>query len=273
MLDPAVDQASGLRRLFTPAAPRWLPIVASGEGVGHSTVVAWLAVALADAGVRVLVIDGARGRVARMLGDDRPAVRRANGLLELLAGERGFDEVAVSGGEGWAVLPAGEDLAELIAGGYDVAALEEALAATSADFDLVLILAEAATLGPLFAGREARALVLATPTAEAVTAAYSAMKALAVEHGFAAFHLAINRSASPEEAERVGERLRGCAERFLKKATRLAAALPYDRGLAEGRATPGPFAAAIKQLAAHASAWAWSPAAIPARGVQPVVSH
>src|SRR5687768_14308124 len=140
MLNPAVDQASGLRRLFAPALPKIIPVVSGANGVGHTTVVTWLAAALSGQGARVLVIDGARGRVARSLG-------RASGsapqheLMDLLAGEREFDEVALFHSPTLAVLPAARGLREMAEGGYGIAHLQDALAALATPFDLVVLLA------------------------------------------------------------------------------------------------------------------------------------
>jgi len=65
----AQDQADGLRRLFAPPEPQWLPILlAPGREMSDPRWLARLASAWAEQGARTLVVDAARAQVGSAFG-------------------------------------------------------------------------------------------------------------------------------------------------------------------------------------------------------------
>lgn len=253
MLNASIDQADGLRRLFTPVGLRFLPCVDGAPGVGHTTVLTWLAAALANSGKRVLLIDGARGRLARTLGH-RPRYE----LLDVLSGDQSFEDVALPHASGVSVLPAARGLRMMAEGGYGIDSLYEPMAGAERRYDCVWILAEPQILGPLFAGTAAEPFVLTTVRADAMTAAYAAIKTLKNDYGLSRFWLTINQAADEREALQAVMRLCQCARRFCSAEVRPAEILPYDTELRRSFPSPAAFSAALGQLAQKAAAWGWA---------------
>src|ERR1700740_3073419 len=63
------DQAAGLRRMFAPPEPHWLPILlARDRDQDTARWLSLLARACVDQGARTLVVDAARAQVARAFG-------------------------------------------------------------------------------------------------------------------------------------------------------------------------------------------------------------
>src|ERR1700758_194836 len=62
------DQAAGLRRLFAPAQPRWLPVVLATDEQGAAGWVAALARQFAGQGSRPRIVAAARAQVASAFG-------------------------------------------------------------------------------------------------------------------------------------------------------------------------------------------------------------
>jgi hypothetical protein len=63
------DQAAGLRRLFAPPEPHWLPVLLAPErAASDANCLAALASACVDEGARTLVVDAARAQVAAVFG-------------------------------------------------------------------------------------------------------------------------------------------------------------------------------------------------------------
>src|SRR5689334_21122191 len=105
MPDGFVDQALGLRELFTPRTARVLPVVG---GAGGEPAKAALAMArqLNAAGHRCLIIDASRGEVARRLG-----LAAKYELHHVQLGDRRLADVVLQSGD-MRVLPAARGLAD-----------------------------------------------------------------------------------------------------------------------------------------------------------------
>jgi flagellar biosynthesis protein FlhG len=199
------DQASGLRRLF---ARRLRPPVGVG-GAQATPVALGVALALAELGTRVLVVDRTRGLVAAQLG---APVRFE--LADVLAGDLAFGDVLLHGPNGLLVLPAARGLDELAltcdpaSGGWS-GWLRGAMAQAGADADLMLVNG----LPP--EGSEAEVLVAIRPTKRAVTAAYAQVKALTTLRGVRTFGVVVERAPSESAARAAFAPLAATARRFL----------------------------------------------------------
>jgi hypothetical protein len=102
----AQDQAAGLRRLFAPADPHWLPIVLAPERDRDNA--GWLtrvARACVDQGARTLVVDAARAQVASAFG-----VRARYDLAHAFDGDCLPLEACVSAETNLRILPAARAL-------------------------------------------------------------------------------------------------------------------------------------------------------------------
>lgn len=142
-----VDQAAGLRRVLAPPALQTRFITGISAGTPHGAITADIAVALADQGREVLLIDAANASqgAAWLLGcEELPD------LMDAVCGTRDVREVAATPRAGLRVLCASRFLQ-----GWqrlqerDLGSLAQALATVCQDFDVLLVDAPMATIGSL----------------------------------------------------------------------------------------------------------------------------
>ena len=97
-------------------------------------------------------------------------------------------------------------------------------------FDVVFI-DTGAGIGPVvqwFNSLADHNLVVLTSEPTALTDAYALMKVLNNERGLTVFHLIVNNVASPDEGEKIVERIRGVTDRFLSFTPHLLGSIPKD---------------------------------------------
>jgi flagellar biosynthesis protein FlhG len=100
------DQAAGLRRLFAPSQPHWLPIVLAPErDRDNSAWLAMLARACVDQGARTLVVDAARAQVAAAFG-----LRARYDLSHAFDGDCSPFDSCIAAGPNLRILPAARAL-------------------------------------------------------------------------------------------------------------------------------------------------------------------
>jgi flagellar biosynthesis protein FlhG len=267
------DQAGGLRRLarnkdsgnVIPLERKWqggvrVIAVTSGKGgVGKSTVVANLAVALAQRGARVLALDGDLGlaNLDQMLG-----VIPAHTLQDVVEGKCSIEEV-LTPASGVQLLPG-------CSGRYDLANMNDeqrlglfgAIDALEERFD-VLIVDTGAGIGSnavTFAAGAQEVLVVTTPEPTAIRDAFAMIKVLGTRCRVQQVSLLPNMVASAAEAGTVHETLQELAARFFDIQVHLAGHVVQDgatrKAIRQGEplvlAYPkAPAAQCIKNLARH----------------------
>jgi len=100
--EAAGDQAAGLRKLFGPHLPRWLPILlATGREAAHGTWLARFARCCVGQGDRTLIVDAARTQVATVFG-----LRLRYDLQHAFSGDCIPDAARVKAAENLTILPA-----------------------------------------------------------------------------------------------------------------------------------------------------------------------
>jgi hypothetical protein len=100
------DQAAGLRRLFAPAEPHWLPVLLPpGQDRPDCAWLADLARACVEQGARTLVVDAARAQVAAAFG-----LRARYDLAHALSGDCAPLDACVPAGVNLRILPAARAL-------------------------------------------------------------------------------------------------------------------------------------------------------------------
>jgi hypothetical protein len=100
------DQAAGLRRLFTPAEPHWLPVLlAPDQERLDAQWLVELASACVEQGGRTLVVDAARAQVAAAFG-----LRARYDLAHALHGDCAPLQACVAAGVNLKILPAARAL-------------------------------------------------------------------------------------------------------------------------------------------------------------------
>ncbi|MFN7425857.1 MAG: hypothetical protein ACK5T2_05365 [bacterium] len=261
MIGPGDDQASSLRRLLGGSTLRSALFIGGDAGIGQTALVAATAGAMARRGHAVLVVDA------------QPQLRSGAGwfglfprgdLAEALSGQRRLDEVLLhaAGGVTWvpaarlgpARLPAAVDPA---AG----AAVARTLSDLAVRFDCVLLDVPADRVERWWpAAAQAGTVLLGSTTVQrSVTAAYAALKMLALEVGQQRYLWWMARANDAGTAEAAWQKVAQTARRFLQVQVDYAGAVPVDptvpraerlhRPLAE--AFPGSCAAAASAMLAE----------------------
>lgn len=222
------DQAGGLRRLTNdekgaeviPLSRKWsggtqvLAVTSGKGGVGKSTVVANLAVALARQGAKVLALDGDLGlaNLDQILG----MIPRAT-LGDVIGGRRGIDEVLAAG-------PAGVNLLPGCSGQFDMANLDDeqrlglfsAIDTLEERFD-VLIVDTGAGIGSnavSFAAGAQQIVLVTTPEPTSIRDAFAMIKVLGSRCRVDTVQLLPNMVTGAAEARAVHEKLQDLSARF-----------------------------------------------------------
>jgi flagellar biosynthesis protein FlhG len=251
-----------LRRPLAPGDERpccrVIAVTGGKGGVGKTTVVTNLAVALARRGARVMVLDADLGlaNVDVLLG-----LNPTYTLQHVLLGERSITEVAVTGPAGVQIVPAATGIEELTHLGVEERLLLlEQVDALDGAFDILLIdTAAGISSNVLYFNSAAHdVLVVVTPEPTAITDAYALMKVLATRHGLERFSLLVNQAAGDGEARRTHAQIARVTERFLRVGVDYMGYVPFDETVQQSvraqvslmeRAPGAPAAHALGRLA------------------------
>lgn len=210
------------------AALRVLAITGGKGGTGKTNLAVNLAVAAAETGRRVLLIDG-DGALAN--ADILLDVSPRHHLGDVVSGALPIEQVLVESRYGVTLLPASsgslalerlDDPAKLT--------LMACLESLGDAYDAVVI-DTASGLSPnslFFAGAAQEVALVTTPEPTALVDAYAGLKALARHHGVTRAQLIVNQAGGGAVACEVHERLAMLARRFLDVDVRLAGWLPFD---------------------------------------------
>lgn len=225
-IEPA-DQATGLRHLLRSSAPRIIAVI-SAPSAGRSAVCANLAVCLAAAGRRVLVLDCAANGAgaAGLLG-----VRLQEAPLDPLYPEMGLADFTTEARAGVSVVWERRTAAALArqsapAQGGPIGTLPT----LGRGIDWVLVDTAGVTPVPLVGpGREA--LLVLRADSQGLLDGYRVLKRLAAGGGPGRVLVLINHTGPGVDALRVFDNLALAAHRFLKVSLELVAEVPQDQSL------------------------------------------
>ncbi|MCX7198101.1 MAG: hypothetical protein NTW37_09005 [Proteobacteria bacterium] len=260
MIGPCEDQASSLRRLLGGSTLRSALFIGGDAGIGQTALVAATAEVMARRGHAVLVVDA------------QPQLRSGAGwfglsprgdLAEALSGQRRLDEVLLhaAGGVTWVPAarlgPASASAAADPTVAVVAAAAARALSDLAVRFDCVLVDVPADRVRRWWpAAAQAGSVLLGSTTAQrSVTAAYAALKMLALEVGQQRYLWWMARAADAGAAEAAWHKVAQTARRFLQVQVEYAGAMPVDPMVARAERLRRPLAEAFPgSLAAAASA-------------------
>ena len=214
-------------RLARPGV-RTLAVASGKGGVGKSTVVANLAVALGQLGARVILFDGdlAQANLDLLLG-----VSSRWDLGHVLRGEKTLEQIVVEGPANVRLVPAASgdrDLADL--DDFRREGLYRELSRLAEDADIVLIDTASGTsrLTSQFARAATELVIVTTPEPTSYSDAYGLVKVLAGQGLDVTPCVLVNRAASVEEAEEVAHDLASLTRRFLSLNVQSLGAIPDD---------------------------------------------
>jgi flagellar biosynthesis protein FlhG len=215
-------------RVGTSRTCRVMAVTSGKGGVGKTTIVANLAVAMARRGQRVIVLDADLGlaNIDVLLG-----LNPEHTLLHVLRGERRLTEVAVPGPAGIQVIPAATGIEELThLSPTDRLLLLDQVESLNGAFDVLLVdTAAGISSNVLYFNAAAHEVtVVVTPEPTALTDAYALMKVLAARHGVRHFLLLVNLVGGDAEARRTYAQLARVADRFIGVNVEYVGYIPFD---------------------------------------------
>jgi flagellar biosynthesis protein FlhG len=227
--DLQVVRTGGLEsgRLRRPQT-RTIAFVSGKGGVGKTTLVANLALALRRRGLNVLLVDGDWGMasVDLLLG-----IVPQSTLHDVVLGVRSSKDVLLQTEDGIYLLPGASGVQEMT--DLDDLRCERLLCSISdaeAAMDLILIdTSSGIHRTTMHLARAAdEIIIVTTPEPTATHNAYAALKVLCDGHLHCAPRIIVNQAQSAQEAREVAERLRAAARRFLSIDSQFLGYVPED---------------------------------------------
>ena len=190
--------------------------VTSGKGgVGKSNVVANLAMALAEQGKKVLIVDAdlGVGNLDVLLG-----LSPQYNLNHVLSGEKGLAEIIVEVNSSIKLIPAGSGVQEYTSlGQHEKLKLLDELDMLEEEFDIMIIDTEAGISENVtyFTVAAQEIVVVVSPEPTSITDVYALIKLLATRYSEHHFKVLVNMARDSEDALEVFRKLANVAGRFL----------------------------------------------------------
>ncbi len=233
-------------------------------GVGKSNVSVNLAIALAEIGRKVVLMDADLGlaNIDVLLG-----ITSAHNIADVLSGDATLREVMVQGPGGIRIVPASsgtQRLTQLSA--LEHAGLINAFSEISDDLD-VLIIDTAAGISEQvvsFVRAAQEVLVVVTDEPTSITDAYALIKVLNKFNDLYRFRILANMVRSEQEGRHLFSKLTKVTERFLEVALQYVGSIPFDESVRKAVQRQRPVyeayprskaALAYKQLAQKVDNW------------------
>jgi flagellar biosynthesis protein FlhG len=239
--------------------------ISSGKGgTGKTTVAVNLAAALAEAGRKVLLLDGDLGlaNVDVLLG-----LTPACTIEQVLKGERRLEEILLHTPEGIGVIPAASGVTRLAQLPLpELNAVVSAFSTLPASYDTLVIDTAPGLIESVltFCQAAQHQLLVIRNEPASLTDAYALIKVLSRERCVGRFRILVNMVRGDCEPQRLFQRLQRVTDRFLDVALEYAGEIPNDDAVARAvcaqrtvlAAYPGgPAARAYRRLARIVSAW------------------
>lgn len=249
----ASDQADGLRqaareaanvvRLRRPAAAhtRTIAVTSGKGGVGKTQMSANIGVALANRGMRVVLLDADLGLASLDLA---LGLSPTHDIRSVMEGQMKIEDVLVEGPSGVQLVPACPgryDMANL--GPRELNALHNAVDQLAKSFD-VLIIDTGAGIGSnavSFASSADDVVLVSTPDPTSMRDAYAMAKVLNRRSGVDRLHLVCNQVASETEGGQLFARLDGIVRRFLTLEMSYLGCVPRDEMVRQAVAAGEPY--------------------------------
>jgi flagellar biosynthesis protein FlhG len=229
MRNDIIDQAASLRRLFGASVVRAVSIAPGSRSVGCTAVALNLAAALARAGHRVLVVDRTGHEAVAALGMDPHY-----GIAQVLAGECKLSDAVLAGPLGINVLPAARSVRQPHRDACDWhAALHRLLQALPQRFSVCVVNDVETAPDAVTAARTGvgDTLLVITPDADTITAAYAQIKAWSRHGGHGDYRVVIDRAGSEAAALNIYRNMADATRHFLSARLHYCGFIPDDHAL------------------------------------------
>ena len=213
---PEEQIQSGACAAAEPAVnPRVMCFSSGKGGVGKTSMVTNIGLAMASLGNRVMILDADLGlaNVDVILG-----LSPRYTIKHLLSGEKALDEILVQGPGGIHILPSGPGVPELVnlSEGEKLTLLSEMEGLESPPDVMLIDTAAGIADNVLYFNIAARQrIVVVTPEPTSITDAYALIKVLSGRHQIRDFMILVNWVKNEQEARKVFKQLAAVADRFL----------------------------------------------------------
>ncbi|WP_371324724.1 MinD/ParA family protein [Dechloromonas sp. ZY10] len=259
MVNPASDQAAGLRRMMRGRGLQIVSFIAGCSGIGRSLAIANIGTALARQGKEVLIIDenAAHDDIASTFG-----LCAQQNLLHVIEHQQKLERVLLSPLPGLRLLPASEAITKL---GQltprQQNAFIEAMASLSPPVDVILInsgICEPSGISPLGLAAIEHIAVVSPANAHSITEAYSLIKKTSQSFARKEFKILVTKVRNSDEATGVYNNLASVARAQGVARLEYAGHIPLDHSLREASrlrlsvfncAPNSPAALSLKQIA------------------------
>jgi flagellar biosynthesis protein FlhG len=228
IVDISPRTVSRMTQFNGPETTRVIAVASGKGGVGKTTVSINLALALAEKGKKVMLMDADLGlaNIDVMLG-----IKPKMNLAHVLRGECELDDIIVTGPRGIKILPAAsgvKQMADLTP--PEQAGLIHAFSTIKQRSDVLLVDTAAgiasSTIKFCTAAQEVLLVVCNEPAS--ITDAYATIKILNQNHGINRFRILANMAQDAIEGARIFQKLVDVTERFLNVSLDLVGTVPYD---------------------------------------------
>lgn len=259
-----IDQAEGLRRLLASDALRIVTVASATSGVGKTSTVINLAVALARAGREVLILDGSprRGNVSDTLG-----INARFDLLDVINRDRTLEQVLMTGPEGISVLPAAHGIARLAGLNRDgQERLIGCFGKLPNPVNVVLVDTAAGNSGKALPASLAAqdVMLVLSRTNSSITDNYALIKTMSLQYAKRHFRILVNKAHSEREARTLFFNMEQAAKRYLSVSLDYIGFIPPDDKLERATALckpvveafpAAPSATGFRRVAAEMMGW------------------
>ncbi len=209
-------------------ATRVIAVTSGKGGVGKTTVAINTALALAEKGKRVMLMDADLGlaNVDVMLG-----LRHKLNLSHVLNGECDLEDIILTGPRGIKIIPASSGVRQMAdLSEREQAGLIHAFSSLTKQADVLIIDTaagiNASTVKFCTAAQEILLVVCNEPAS--ITDAYATIKVLNQDYGISRFRILANMAQSAMEGAHIFQKLVDVTEQFLNVSLDLVGTIPYD---------------------------------------------
>ena len=250
---------------MTHPKPVQVIAVSGGKGgVGKTNISVNLAVALAEIGKRVMVLDADLGlaNIDVILG-----MHPKYDLSHVLRGEKDLEDIIIEGPHGIRLIPGAsgiQHMAELSPAEH--AGIITAFGQMAADIDILIVDTAAGISDTVisFTRASQEVIVVVCDEPASITDAYAIMKLLNKEYGSTRFRILANMVHTAQEGRDLYNKMCAVTDRYLDVTLSFMGALPYDENLKKAVKSQKPVvtafprskvAQAFKNLARKVEAW------------------
>ena len=255
---------SHLEERTVTGAVQVIAVTGGKGGTGKTTIAVNLATALAQAGRRVLLLDGDLGlaSVDVLLG-----LTPTHTLEQVVSGEVRLEEIVLRTADGLSVIPAASGIARMAQlGAAGNAAIIRGLASLPAHFEILIVDTAPGLHASVldFCQAAQQQLIVLRNEPASLTDAYALIKVLSRERHVNSFRVLVNMARNGAEAQNLFLRLQRVTDRYLEVTLDYAGEIPDDGDVPQAVRTQrtvlaayptGPAARAYRRLAQDVQRW------------------